>query len=172
MNLYAILRRAGWRSGEALDAGSARSSRVGDEAMPDDVRWIRSYVLEEGNGAVGTVCIYEATSPEAIRKHAALAELPVDKIIAVTHSWSSARIRPQPGERRGDAPDFIEFIREIPLFATLPDSAVDADRRARARSGTSRRATGCSARGTRARGCTCCGPAASTSCARPATRRS
>ena len=51
--------------------------------MPDDVRWIRSYVLDEGGGAVGTVCIYEASSPEAIRDHASRADLPVDEIIPV-----------------------------------------------------------------------------------------
>lgn len=84
MNLYAILRRAGWRSGEGLDAASERSTRVAEGLMRDEVRWIRTYVLDEGNGAVGAVCIYEATSPEAIRKHAVLAGLPVDRIIAVT----------------------------------------------------------------------------------------
>ena len=61
--------------------------------MPDDVSWIRSYVLEEGAGSVGTVCIYEATSPEAIRKHASLADLPVDEIIAVA---DTVIIRPDP----------------------------------------------------------------------------
>jgi hypothetical protein len=83
MNLYAILRRDGWKSGEELEAAAARSTRVGNEEMPDEVRWIRSYVLAEGAGGVGTVCIYEATSPEAIRKHAGLADLPVDEIIPV-----------------------------------------------------------------------------------------
>jgi hypothetical protein len=83
MNLYAILRRSGWRSGEELQEAAARSTRVGDEEMPNDVRWIRSYVLEEGGGSVGTVCIYEATSPEAIRKHASLADLPVDEIVPI-----------------------------------------------------------------------------------------
>ena len=51
--------------------------------MPDEVRWIRSYVLEEGGGSVGTVCIYQATSPDAIRKHGDLADLPVDEIVPV-----------------------------------------------------------------------------------------
>lgn len=86
MNLYAVLRRAGWRSGEELQYASERSTRVAEEIMRHEVRWIRSYVLEEGDGAVGTVCIYEATSPEAIRRHAALAGLPVDRIIAVTNT--------------------------------------------------------------------------------------
>ena len=38
--------------------------------MPDDVAWIRSYVLEERDGSLGTVCVYQASSPEAIRRHA------------------------------------------------------------------------------------------------------
>jgi hypothetical protein len=84
MKLYAILRHAGWRSGEELERASERSTQVAEAVMWDEVRWIRSYVLEEGNGAVGTVCIYEATGPEAIRRHAAMAGLPVDRIIAVT----------------------------------------------------------------------------------------
>jgi len=93
MNLYAIIRRSGWRSGEELEKAAARSTRVGNEDMPDDVRWIRSYVLDEGAGSVGTICIYEATSPEAIRKHASLADLPVDEIIAVA---DTVVVRPDP----------------------------------------------------------------------------
>jgi thiamine biosynthesis protein ThiC len=93
MDLYVILRRGGWRSPEELGEAAARSKSVADEQMPDDVRWIRSYVLEEGGGSVGTVCIYEATSPEAIRKHASVADLPVDEIIAVA---DTVVIRPDP----------------------------------------------------------------------------
>ena len=93
MKLYAILRRSGWRSPADLEAAAARSTRVGDEDMPDDVRWIRSYVLDEGAGSVGTVCIYQATSPEAIRKHASLADLPVDEIIEVA---DTVIVRPDP----------------------------------------------------------------------------
>ncbi len=83
MNTYVILRRSGWSSPEELGAAAERSTKVGNEDMPDDVRWIRSYVLEEGGGSVGTVCIYQATSPEAIREHASKADLPVDEIIPV-----------------------------------------------------------------------------------------
>jgi sporulation protein YlmC with PRC-barrel domain len=66
---------------------------VADEQMPDDIKWIRSYVLEEGGGSVGTVCVYQASSPEAIRKHAKLADLPVDEIIAVA---DTVIVRPDP----------------------------------------------------------------------------
>ena len=93
MNTYVILRRSGWRSPEELGEAAERSSRVGNEQMPDEVRWIRSYVLEEGGGSVGTVCIYQATSPEAIRKHASAADLPVDEIIAVA---DTVLVRPDP----------------------------------------------------------------------------
>jgi hypothetical protein len=93
MKLYAILRRSGWRSPQDLQVAAERSMKVGNEQMPDEVRWIRSYVLEEGGGSVGTVCIYEATSPEAIRKHASLADLPVDEIIAIA---DTVIVRPDP----------------------------------------------------------------------------
>jgi hypothetical protein len=83
MELYVILRRDGWRSGAELEQAAARSKQVADDEMSDEVRWIRSYVLDEDAGTVGTVCIYEASSPEAIRRHAAAADLPITEIIPV-----------------------------------------------------------------------------------------
>jgi hypothetical protein len=82
MNTYVILRRSGWRSPEELRAAAARSEQAGAE-MADDIRWIRSYVMEEESGTLGTVCIYEAASPDAIRRHGDIAALPVDEIIPV-----------------------------------------------------------------------------------------
>src|SRR4051794_21705889 len=82
MQTYVILRRSGWASPEDLQAAAARSTAEGDR-MPDDIRWIRSYVLAETDGSVGTVCIYQASSPEAIREHARRADLPADGIIEV-----------------------------------------------------------------------------------------
>lgn len=93
MNTYVILRRGAWGSGEELGKAAERSRAVGDEEMSEDIRWIRSYVLDEGDGRVGTVCVYEASSPEAIREHAARAELAVDEIIPVA---DSVIVRPDP----------------------------------------------------------------------------
>jgi thiamine biosynthesis protein ThiC len=90
---YVILRRSGWRSGDELEAAAARSSDVGDNEMSDDIRWIRSYVLAEGEGSVGTVCIYQASSPEKIREHAERAGLPVDEIVEVA---DTVIVRPDP----------------------------------------------------------------------------
>jgi hypothetical protein len=81
--LYAILRRSIWRSAAEFQQSSARSIEVCSHEMSDEVRWIRSYVLDELDGTLGTVCIYQATSPEAVRAHAAHAQLPVDEIIRV-----------------------------------------------------------------------------------------
>ena len=92
MDLYVILRRNGWRVGEELEAAAGRSTAEGDK---DDsgVQWIRSYVLQEEGGGLGTVCIYEAESPEAIRAHAEAAGLPADEIIPVA---DTVIVRPDP----------------------------------------------------------------------------
>ena len=92
MELYAILRRNGWPTGEDLQEAAARSTAEGD-SMPDDIRWIRSYVLAEEAGGLGTVCIYEASSPDAIRRHADAAGLPIDEIIPIA---DTVIVRPDP----------------------------------------------------------------------------
>ena len=92
MQTYVILRRGGWASAEDLQAAAARSTAEGDR-MADDIRWIRSYVTAETNGSVGTVCIYQATSPEAIREHAGRADLPADEIVEVA---DTVIVRPDP----------------------------------------------------------------------------
>jgi thiamine biosynthesis protein ThiC len=93
MNTYVILRRSAWASGDELGEAAGRSKAVGDEEMSDDIRWIRSYVLQEPDGRVGTVCIYQATSPEAIREHASRADLAADEIIQVA---DTVVVRPDP----------------------------------------------------------------------------
>jgi Protein of unknown function (DUF4242) len=92
METYVILRRGGWQTAADLEAAAARSTVEGDR-VPEDIRWIRSYVLAERDGTVGTVCVYEASSPEAIRAHAAKADLPVDEIVAVS---GTVIVRPDP----------------------------------------------------------------------------
>jgi hypothetical protein len=93
MELYAITRRSGWRSADELEQAIVRSRQIGNEQMADEVRWIRSYVLDETRGSVGTVCLYQGTTPEAIRRHASLAGLPVDEIIRVANT---VVVRPDP----------------------------------------------------------------------------
>jgi hypothetical protein len=92
MDTYVILRRNGWRTADDLGKAAARSTAEGEQ-MADDIRWIRSYVTAEADGTVGTVCIYQASSPEAIRSHATRADLPVDEIVKVA---DTVLVRPDP----------------------------------------------------------------------------
>jgi hypothetical protein len=92
MDLYVILRRNGWADADELDAAAERSTAEGDK--PDSgVRWIRSYVLGEESGQLGSVCLYEGDSPEAIRAHAAASDMPADEIIRVV---DTVVVRPDP----------------------------------------------------------------------------
>ena len=83
MQTYVIRRRSNWANATALETTASLSARIGNEEMPNEVRWIRSYVVRETDGKLGTVCIYQATSPEAILKHANRAGMSADEIIAV-----------------------------------------------------------------------------------------
>jgi hypothetical protein len=92
MKLYGILRRNGWATPEDLQVAGARSAEVGD-VPGSGVRWIRSYVLGEESGEVGTFCVYEGESPEAIRKHAEDSDLPCDEIVPIL---DTVVVRPDP----------------------------------------------------------------------------
>ncbi len=92
MDLYVIVRRNGFTTAEDLEEAAARSTHEGDKDG-SGVRWIRSYVLAEESGALGTFCIYEAESPEAIRAHGRAADLPVDEIVRVA---DTVLVRPDP----------------------------------------------------------------------------
>jgi Protein of unknown function (DUF4242) len=93
LNLYVIRRPSGWRTPEQLRAAAARSAQVGDEEMSSDIRWIRSYVVHEGDGGLGTFCIYQASSAEKIREHAARAGIPASDIFEVAET---VLVRPDP----------------------------------------------------------------------------
>ena len=95
MNLFAIRRRDFWGTLEDLEATAAKSAEVGEE-MADDVRWIRSYVVQEESGKLGTVCIYEGTSPEKVREQAERTGMPPTR-----SPWCRHRRRP-PRSRTGD----------------------------------------------------------------------
>jgi hypothetical protein len=93
LQTYVIRRRQGWKTPEELQAAAGRSREVGDEEMSEDIRWIRSYVVHESDGTLGTVCIYQASSPEKIREHASRVGMPADEISAVA---DTVLVRPDP----------------------------------------------------------------------------
>jgi uncharacterized protein DUF4242 len=92
MQLYVIQRRNNFRDAEDLQAAAARSTAEGDKTG-SGVRWIRSYVVQEETGELGTFCIYEADSPEAIRAHAAASAMAADEVVPVL---DTVVVRPDP----------------------------------------------------------------------------
>ena len=93
MKTYVIRRENAWSDAKELEAAAARSKDVAASDFPDDIRWIRSYVIAEPGGSLGTVCIYQASSPEAIRDHAGRVGMPADRIDEVA---DTVVIRPDP----------------------------------------------------------------------------
>lgn len=93
MKTFAIRRNQAWQSAEELEEVAGRSKEVADSEFPDDIRWIRSYVIAEEDGTLGTVCIYQATDIEAVRKHAHRVGMPADQIWEVA---DTVVIRPDP----------------------------------------------------------------------------
>jgi hypothetical protein len=93
MNTYAIRRKDAWKSPEEVEQVAARSKQVADDDFPQDIRWIRSYVIAEPDGSLGSICIYQASDPEAVRKHAHRVGMPADEILDVV---DTVVIRPDP----------------------------------------------------------------------------
>ncbi len=79
MSLYVIPRTRAWLSEEEL-AAAAECVPAVNAALAGHVRWIRTYVVQEPDGTLGAFCVYEATAPESLRRHAADLRLPVDAI--------------------------------------------------------------------------------------------
>lgn len=93
MQLFMIRRRTAWQNPDELGATAERSKQVAADEFPDDIRWIRSYVVSEEGGTLGTVCIYEATDERAVREHAAKVEMPADEIVPIA---DTVVVRPDP----------------------------------------------------------------------------
>ena len=100
MNTYTIRRRNAWKNAQELEATAALSLRVGNDEMADQVRWIRSYVVQEADGTLGTVCVYQATNADAIREHARRVGMPADEITCVA---DTVIIRTDPSETENAA---------------------------------------------------------------------
>jgi sporulation protein YlmC with PRC-barrel domain len=93
MNTYAIRREKAWQSPEDLETTAARSKQVADDDFPEDIAWIRSYVIKEDGGTLGTICIYQASSIEKVREHAKRVDMPADEVLEIA---DTVIIRPDP----------------------------------------------------------------------------
>ena len=93
MDTFVIRREKAWASPEELEATAERSKQVAESDFPDEIRWIRSYVIAEPGGTLGTVCIYQASDVEAVRRHAQRVGMPADEVLEVA---DTVIIRPDP----------------------------------------------------------------------------
>ncbi|MDH5631143.1 MAG: DUF4242 domain-containing protein [Gammaproteobacteria bacterium] len=93
MDTFIIRRRNAWKNGDELKAIADKSLKIGNEDMPDKIRWIRSYVITEEDGTLGTLCIYQATSADAITEHAKAVGMPADEI---SHVMDTVVVREDP----------------------------------------------------------------------------
>lgn len=93
MKTFVIRRERAWASPAELEATAARSKQVAESEFPQDIAWIRSYVIAEPEGSLGTVCIYQATDEEAVRRHAQRVDMPADEVLEVA---DTVVIRPDP----------------------------------------------------------------------------
>ncbi|EYD78092.1 hypothetical protein Rumeso_00328 [Rubellimicrobium mesophilum DSM 19309] len=94
MQTYVIRRPSFCADMAELEACGRTSAEVGEQ-MSSRVRWIRSYVVEEPDGRLGTVCIYQARDGESIREHARRVGMPGEEFYPVA---STVIVRPDPVE--------------------------------------------------------------------------
>ena len=83
MPVYLVLRRHAWKTSAELDVVAARVKSMARDDVAA-VRWIRSYVIAEEDGGLGTVSIYEADDAATVRAYAADADLPPGEVLKVT----------------------------------------------------------------------------------------
>ncbi len=93
MKTYVIRRENAWSGPDELEATAERSKQVAEDDFPDDISWIRSYVIAEPGGTLGTVCIYQASGIDAVRDHAKRVDMPADEILEIA---DTVIIRPDP----------------------------------------------------------------------------
>ncbi len=93
MDLFMIRRNEGWKTPAELEAAAKRSIEVAESDFPDEIRWIRSYVVAEKSGELGTVCIYEASDEDAVRRHADGVGMPANEVLSVV---DTVIVRPDP----------------------------------------------------------------------------
>jgi hypothetical protein len=81
--VYLVRRRGFCKTAAELEHSAAASRRISDEEMPTRVCWLRSYVVHEADGALGSCCLFQGVDAAALAEHARRAALPADEITPV-----------------------------------------------------------------------------------------
>jgi hypothetical protein len=78
--VHLVRRRGAWPTPADFDRGTAAARHVAEDEMPREVSWLRSYTVREADGSLGSVCLYQGLTPQAVHRHAERAGLPADDI--------------------------------------------------------------------------------------------
>lgn len=78
MPLYLVPRTRAWLSAEEVAAAADCVPAV--NATIDGIRWIRSYIVAEEDGTFSGYCVYEASDPDVLVRHADALMLPTDAV--------------------------------------------------------------------------------------------
>jgi len=81
--VFLVRRRRAWPGAAEFERSAALARRIADDELPLEVVWLHSHVVDERDGTLGSVCLYQAVSVAALREHARRAGLPADGIVPV-----------------------------------------------------------------------------------------
>lgn len=81
--VHLVRRRGCWAGPGDADAALAAARAAAEQRRPRETCWLSSHVVQEPDGRLGSLCLYQAIDAEALRVHAAEAGLAVDEITPV-----------------------------------------------------------------------------------------
>ena len=88
MPLYLVPRTRAWLSAEEVAAAADCVPAVNETI--DGIRWIRSYIVAEEDGTYSGYCVYEASDPDVLHRHADALMLPTDAVKPVVATLVAA----------------------------------------------------------------------------------
>ena len=92
---YFARRRAIAAGASELDAALMRLRTLEEQSPAGlNANWLHSYALREPGGGFGLACVFRADSADTLRRHAMLAALPAQEIVAVQATRFVRRFAP------------------------------------------------------------------------------
>ncbi len=81
--VHLVRRRSAWAGADDFVRSAGIARRIAEQDMPRELVWLHSHLVDEGDGRLGSVCVYQAVGAAALREHARRAGLPADDIVPV-----------------------------------------------------------------------------------------
>lgn len=81
--VHLVRRRGCWAGPDEVDAVLTAAREAADRRRPRETCWLSSHVVQEPDGRLGSLCLYQAIDAAALQAHAVEAGLPADEITPV-----------------------------------------------------------------------------------------